>query len=142
MGISRRGFLKSLGALAVASSIPAAGLVERWLSDGRIIDRHFVLNKPLDLRLPDGFLVDHCTFIAAPDFNKSQYLVNLLGGSSGVFSNNSLEGGGLSVACNRSFIIGNVVNNSRNVAFSFEVFNDDDFVPPSNAVIRMARNGH
>ncbi|MCP5014287.1 MAG: hypothetical protein GY938_03280 [Ketobacter sp.] len=65
--MNRRGFLKSLGALAVAASLPAA-VVTGWREVMRIEGERFLLSKPMVLTGMDEFVIRRCSFIAAPDF--------------------------------------------------------------------------
>ena len=66
--MNRREFLKTLGALAAAASLPAA-IVTDWRSTGIIQNEIFSLKEPLDLSSLNGQVsIINCSFYAEPGF--------------------------------------------------------------------------
>jgi len=65
--VNRRGFLKSLSALAAAAAVPAS-VIPEWINAKEIIGETFYLDGPMRLSGLHGFLIRNCSFIANPGF--------------------------------------------------------------------------
>ena len=94
--MNRRDFLKGLAALTAVAASPTLlqSSVERWERRSLIENETFYLDRPLQLDMPDGFVIRNCRFVANPGF-VGDCMVNLRSGDHGSITGCVFDLGGM-----------------------------------------------